>query len=104
MTFELRILSFGVVTRVLRFLRICVGVLRDVTVLDRLVWRPTTRGRKDLSAWSGVSAHADVFALVKLVVIPVTGPIGRTHPPLWPHTGRIDAATTSGASLAACAW
>jgi hypothetical protein len=28
---------------VLRFLRICVGVLRDVTVLDRLVWRLTAR-------------------------------------------------------------
>ena len=37
MALELRFLSFGVVTRVLRFLRICVGVLRDVTVLDRLV-------------------------------------------------------------------
>jgi hypothetical protein len=36
MAFELRFLSFGAVTRVLRFLRICVGVLRDVTVLDRL--------------------------------------------------------------------
>ncbi len=44
MALELRFLSFGVVTRVLRFLRICVGVLRDVTVLDRLVWRPTARG------------------------------------------------------------
>jgi hypothetical protein len=44
MALELRILSFGVVTRVLRFLRMCVGVLRDVTVLDRLVWRPTARG------------------------------------------------------------
>ena len=44
MALELRFLSFGVVTRVLRFLRICVGVLRDVTVLDRLVWRPTASG------------------------------------------------------------
>ena len=44
MALELRFLSFGVVTRVLRFLPICVGVLRDVTVLDRLVWRPTARG------------------------------------------------------------
>ena len=43
MALELRFLSFGVVTRVLRFLRICVGVLRDVTVLDRLVWRPIAR-------------------------------------------------------------
>ena len=42
MVLELRFLSFGVATRV--FLRICVGVLRDVTVLDRLVWRPTARG------------------------------------------------------------
>ena len=33
MALELRFLSFGAVTRVLRFLRICVGVLRDVTVL-----------------------------------------------------------------------
>jgi hypothetical protein len=41
---ELSFLSFGVVTRVLRFLRICAGVLRDVTVLDRLVWRPSARG------------------------------------------------------------
>ena len=41
---ELRFLPFGVVTRVLRFLRICVGVLGDVTVLDRLVWRLTARG------------------------------------------------------------
>ena len=41
---ELRLLSFGVVTPVLRFVRICVGVLRDVTVLDRLVWHPTARG------------------------------------------------------------
>jgi hypothetical protein len=44
MGLELRFLSFGVVTWVLGFLRICVGVLRDVTVLDRLVWRPTARG------------------------------------------------------------
>ena len=44
MALELRFLSFGVVTRVLRFLRICVGVLRDATMLDRLVWRPTARG------------------------------------------------------------
>ena len=44
MALELRFLPFGVVTRVLRFLRICVGVLRDATVLDRLVWRPTARG------------------------------------------------------------
>jgi hypothetical protein len=44
MALEMRFLSFGVVTRVLRFLRIRVGVLRDVTVLDRLVWRPTARG------------------------------------------------------------
>jgi hypothetical protein len=44
MALELRFLLSGVVTRVLRFLRICVGVLRDVTVLDRLVWRPTARG------------------------------------------------------------
>lgn len=44
MALELRFLSFGVVTRVLRFLRICVGVLRHVTVLDRLVWRLTARG------------------------------------------------------------
>ncbi len=35
MALELRFLSFGVVTRVLRFLRVCVGVLRDVTVLDQ---------------------------------------------------------------------
>jgi len=48
MALELRFLSFGVVTRVLRFLRICVGVLRDVTVLDRLVWRPTASGWNDL--------------------------------------------------------
>jgi hypothetical protein len=34
MAVELRFLLFGVVTRVPRFLRICVGVLRDVTVLD----------------------------------------------------------------------
>ena len=44
MALELRFLLSGVVTRVLRFLRICVGVLRDVTVLGRLVWRPTARG------------------------------------------------------------
>jgi hypothetical protein len=44
MALELRFLSFGVVTRVLRFLRIFVGVLRDVTVLDRVVWRPTASG------------------------------------------------------------
>jgi len=31
---ELRVLSFGVVTRVPRFLHICVGVLRDATVPD----------------------------------------------------------------------
>jgi hypothetical protein len=41
---ELRFLLFCVITRVLGFLGICVGVLRDVTVLDRLVWRPTARG------------------------------------------------------------
>jgi hypothetical protein len=49
MALELRFLSFGVVTRVLRFLRICVGVLRDVTVLDRLAsgtWR--RKGRHPL--------------------------------------------------------
>ena len=44
MALELCFLSFGVVTRVLRFLRICVGALRDVTVLDRLVWRLNARG------------------------------------------------------------
>jgi hypothetical protein len=32
MVLEMRFLSFVVVTRVLRFLRICLGVLRDVTV------------------------------------------------------------------------
>jgi hypothetical protein len=33
MALELRFLLFGVVMRVLGFLGICVGVLRDVTVL-----------------------------------------------------------------------
>jgi hypothetical protein len=49
MALELRFLSFGAVTRMLRFLRICVGVLRDVTVLDRLAsgtWR--RKGRHPL--------------------------------------------------------
>jgi hypothetical protein len=43
MALELRFLSFGVVMRVLRFLRICVGVLRDVTVLDRFWTNRTDR-------------------------------------------------------------
>jgi hypothetical protein len=47
MALELRLLSFVVVTRVLRFLRICLGVLHDVTVLDRtcmLPYRPRLKG------------------------------------------------------------
>ena len=44
MALELRFLLFGVVMRVLGFLGICVGVLRDVTVLDRLARRLIARG------------------------------------------------------------
>jgi hypothetical protein len=43
-TLELRFLLFGVVTQVVGFLGICAGVLRDVTVPDRLAWRAPIRG------------------------------------------------------------
>jgi hypothetical protein len=46
MVLELRFLSFGVATRVLRFLRICVGALRDVTVRPTCMapYRPRLKG------------------------------------------------------------
>lgn len=46
MALELRFLLFGVVMRVLGFLGICVGVLRDVTVLEILSTTPATRKMK----------------------------------------------------------
>jgi hypothetical protein len=39
----------------------------------------------------GLRRYTVVFSLVKPVVVHLTGPVGLTHPPLWPHTGRMDA-------------
>jgi hypothetical protein len=37
----------------------------------------------------GLGRYTVVFPLVKRALVPLTGPFGRTDPPLWPHIGRM---------------